>query len=150
MQALFEFDQTDHELDDILHRVAHPTQVTDPQTGAPLPVDEDDDDTGDAIPPNVANRAIRLAHGVIEHMEAIDPHIASAAPAFPITQLAAIDRCVLRLAIYELTVTPDEVPYKVVINEAVEIAKRYGGDRSGSFVNGVLGTIVRRTTPAQQ
>jgi len=149
MQALFEYDQTDHDLDDILHRLEHPTPVLDPVTGAPLPQDEEEeDDADDAIPPNVAKRATRLARGVLEHLESIDPHIAEAAPAFPIAQLAAIDRCVLRLAVYELTETAGEVPYKVAINEAVEIAKRFGGDRSGSFVNGVLGTIVRRTIQA--
>jgi N utilization substance protein B len=66
-----------------------------------------------------------------------------AAPAFPIAQLPAVDRTVLRLAIYELLEERD-VPPKAAINEAVELAKRFGGDNSGRFVNGVLGTVVDR------
>ena len=67
----------------------------------------------------------------------------AAAPAFPVAQLPAIDRNVLRLAIYELLRETD-VPPKAAINEAVELAKRFGGDNSGRFVNGVLGTIAAR------
>jgi N utilization substance protein B len=75
--------------------------------------------------------------------DVIDPHIAAAAPAFPVDQLPAIDRNVLRLAIYELLRETD-VPVKAAINEAVELAKRFGGDSSGRFVNGVLGTVAER------
>jgi N utilization substance protein B len=63
-----------------------------------------------------------------------------------VDQLAIVDRNVLRLAIYELYYMPD-VPYKVAINEAVEIAKRFGGPNSGKFVNGVLGTVSRQLPP---
>lgn len=121
MQALYEHDLTGHELDDILER---------------LQADEEDED----MPPQVAERVVRLVRGVADHQSDLDPHIAKAAPQFPIPQLAAVDRNVLRLAVYELHYVPD-VPYKVVINEAVEIAKRFGGPNSGRFVNGVLGTI---------
>jgi N utilization substance protein B len=123
MQVLYEHDLTQHELDEILER---------------LTTDEDEE-----VPTPVAQRVVQLVRGVAAHQEELDPHIASAAPQFPIPQLAAVDRNVLRLAVYELYHAPD-VPYKVVINEAVEIAKRFGGPTSGRFVNGVLGTIVDR------
>lgn len=85
----------------------------------------------------------RLARGVQEHLDEIDPHILAAAPAFPIPQLAMVDRAAMRIAIYELLHETD-VPFKAVINEAVEIAKHYGGPNSGKFVNGVLRTISER------
>ena len=72
----------------------------------------------------------------------IDREIGLAAPAFPIEQLSPVDRNALRIAIFELRYT--DVPVKVAINEAVELAKRFGGESSGRFVNGVLGTVVDR------
>ena len=72
--------------------------------------------------------------------EAIDHRLAAVAPAFPIDQMATTDRVALELATYELLLQRD-TPVKVVINEAVELAKTYGGENSGRFVNGVLGTI---------
>jgi N utilization substance protein B len=84
-----------------------------------------------------------LVRGVRSDSERIDGHIAAAAPAFPVAQLAAVDRNVLRVAIFELLNHAD-VPPKVAINEAIDLAKRYGGDNSGKFVNGVLGTVFTR------
>jgi transcription antitermination factor NusB len=89
----------------------------------------------------------RLARGVATHQAEIDPHITEAAPAFPIPQLANVDRAVLRIAIFELLHEKD-VPFKVAINEAVEIAKHFGGPNSGKFVNGVLRTISERINAA--
>lgn len=85
-------------------------------------------------------RTVKLARGVETHRADIDPYIEKAAPAFPIPQLASIDRGVLRIAVYELLFEP-KVPFKAAINEGVEIAKQYGGPNSGRFVNGVLRTI---------
>jgi N utilization substance protein B len=150
MQALFEYDQTDHDIEDILSRIEDPKPALDPDAEAPSGEDEIEESDTDFIPPQVARRAVSLVRGVLEHLPQIDPHIEKAAPQFPIGQLAAIDRCVLRLAVYELTERAEDVPFKVVINEAVEIAKRYGGDRSGSFVNGVLGTVARSVVPAKK
>lgn len=82
----------------------------------------------------------RLITGILAEREQIDQQIAEAAPAFPVEQLPAVDRNILRIAIYELTRESD-VPMKAAINEAVEIAKQFGGENSGKFVNGVLGTI---------
>ena len=86
----------------------------------------------------------RLAKGIVEHLSEIDKIIEQAAPEWPINQIAMVDRAVLRLGIYELLFGKrDEVPPKVAINEAIELAKSFGGDASGKFVNGVLGTIYR-------
>lgn len=92
---------------------------------------------------DMLKRAERLSRGVRANLETIDPYIEQAAPAFPLPQLASIDRTVLRLAIYEVLEEAD-VPYKVAINEAVDIAKEFGGPNSGKFVNGVLRTISDR------
>ncbi len=85
-------------------------------------------------------RTVRLARGVEANRPVIDPSIEKAAPAFPISQIASIDRAVLRIAVYQLLFEP-EVPFKAAINEGVDIAKQYGGPNSGKFVNGVLRTI---------
>lgn len=86
----------------------------------------------------------RLVHGVISHLPEIDKVIRKAAPEWPLNQIASIDRNVLRLGISELFYSnKKEVPPKVAINEAIEIAKNYGGPNSPKFVNGVLGTVYR-------
>lgn len=85
----------------------------------------------------------RLAHGVIDQLEALDAAIQPIAPDWPIEQIARIDRTILRMGLYELLHLADIVPPKVVINEAVELAKAFGSDNSSKFVNGVLGTAFR-------
>jgi N utilization substance protein B len=147
MQSLYERDLTDHELDEILARIRGETVA--PLTESALASMEDDENDVEDIPQPVAERAIALIEGVLGHQGEIDPMIEKAAPQFPIPQIAAIDRNVLRLAIYELHHSLD-VPYKVVINEAVEIAKRFGGPSSGRFVNGVLGTISKTLPDARK
>jgi len=85
-----------------------------------------------------------LVHGVLEHVETIDKIIEKAAPEWPIAQIAMVDRNILRLGLFELLYGDrDAVPPKVAINEAIELAKSFGGESSGRFVNGVLGTIYR-------
>jgi len=85
-----------------------------------------------------------LIKGVLKNQEKIDAIIAETAPEWPLEQINLIDRNVLRLGIYELLFgNHDEVPPKVAINEAIELAKSFGGETSGKFVNGVLGTIYR-------
>ncbi|MDP9212130.1 MAG: transcription antitermination factor NusB [bacterium] len=84
----------------------------------------------------------QAAAGLVKHRKKIDGLIVKHAPEWPLDQIAAIDRAVLRLGIYEVLFS-DGVPPKVAINEAVEIAKAFGGENSGSFVNGVLGTVYR-------
>lgn len=128
LQILFEVDLTAHDLMEVLAR-----------TFADQPP-----------PPETRRYVERLVVGTLTDQEEIDRYVFAAAPAFPVAQLPSIDRNVLRIAIYELLRQPD-VPPKVAINEAVELAKRFGGDNSGRFVNGVLGTVVdvigRNPTP---
>lgn len=82
-----------------------------------------------------------LVAGVADQGEAIDDVIRRYAPAFPLTDMAPVDRNVLRLAIYEVLFDNRRAPLRVAINEAVEIAKGYGSESSGRFVNGVLGAV---------
>ena len=84
-----------------------------------------------------------LFRGVIENQERLDSLIGRYAPEWPVDQIAIIDRNVLRIAIYEILMGED-TPVKVAINEAVELAKQFGSDSSGRFVNGVLGTLVAK------
>jgi len=87
----------------------------------------------------------KMINGVVEHMPEIDKIIGSSAMQWPFDQIALVDRNVLRIGVYELLYADrEEVPYKVAINEAVELAKNYGGINSGRFVNGVLGTIFKQ------
>jgi len=81
--------------------------------------------------------------GVLKHVGEIDELIEETAPEWPLDQITMVDRNVLRLGIYELAYT-DDIPPKVAINEAIELAKTFGGKSSGKFVNGVLGTIYRK------
>lgn len=83
-----------------------------------------------------------LIKGVMEHMDDIDATIVHYAPEWPLEQITIVDRNVLRLGVYELKFSQD-VPPKVAINEAIEVAKGFGGESSGKFVNGVLGAIFR-------
>ena len=82
-----------------------------------------------------------LVYGVGRYLEDIDDTIRHYASAFPLEDMAAVDRNVLRLAIYEVLFDTGPAPLRVAINEAVEIAKGYGSESSGRFVNGVLGAV---------
>ena len=87
-----------------------------------------------------ANFTRELVSGVIQNKEKIDEHIQRFAPAWPIEQIPAVDKNILRLAIFEILLD-NKVPVKVAINEAVELAKTFGSDNSSKFVNGVLGSV---------
>lgn len=118
LQILYEADVAEHEATDVMRRY-----------------------TSDLSLPQPVRRYVeRLVTGVLEEREQIDREIAAAAPAFPVVQLPAVDANILRIAIYEL-MNERDVPLKAAINEAVELAKRFGGENSSRFVNGVLGTI---------
>ncbi|MBI2798633.1 transcription antitermination factor NusB [Candidatus Saccharibacteria bacterium] len=85
-----------------------------------------------------------LVRGTIRDQKKIDDIITPAAPEWPIEQIAKVDKAILRMSIYELMLKRD-VPPKVAINEAVELAKAFGGENSSKFINGVLGTIYRKS-----
>lgn len=80
---------------------------------------------------------------ISRHMMEIDPIIEESAPQFPINKISKIDAAILRLAVYELLFEKKE-PEKVIIDEAIELAKEYGGDKSPKFINGVLGNVVKK------
>ncbi len=92
------------------------------------------------LPEENATFVRELDSGVIQNREEIDQNINNFAPAWPVVQIPIIDRNILRLAIFEILLD-NKVPVKVVINEAVELAKTFGSDSSARFVNGVLGSV---------
>ncbi len=119
LQALYEIDTATHDVDEVLQRYLGNAQM----------------------PDNTRRFIERLVRGVLDEAERLDAIIARTAPAWPVPQLPAVDRTVLRMALWELLIERD-VPVKAAINEAVELAKRFGSDNSSRFVNGVLGTVV--------
>ncbi|MFH1451497.1 MAG: transcription antitermination factor NusB [bacterium] len=93
----------------------------------------------------------QLVKEVLSHIEQINKVIIASAPEWPLEQIPMVDRNVLRLGLYELLYgNKEEVPPKVAINEAIELAKGFGGENSGKFVNGVLGTIYREISSEEK
>lgn len=85
----------------------------------------------------------RLAEGAAKTVDELDTVLQPIAPEWPLSQIARMDHAVLQLSLYEL-LSETDVPPKVVINEAVELAKAFGGENSSKFINGVLGTALRK------
>jgi transcription antitermination protein NusB len=86
----------------------------------------------------------QLVTGTIQHIDEINKIIEKAAPEWPLDQITIVDRNVLRIGLFELLFgSKEEVPPKVAINEAIELAKTFGGESSGKFINGVLGTVYK-------
>lgn len=90
-----------------------------------------------------------LIEGVMENREEIDKYITKYATEWPLDQITIVDRNILRIGVYELMFNPD-IPAKVAINEAIEIAKTFGNESSGKFVNGVLGAIYKDVLKAEE
>ncbi|MCZ2828169.1 transcription antitermination factor NusB [Modestobacter sp. VKM Ac-2986] len=103
------------------------------------------DRVADGNPP-VPDHAVRLVEGVVEQQTRIDELIEAHASGWSLDRLPDVDRAILRMAVYEL-LWVDDVPDAVVIDEAVELAKTLSTDDSPSYVNGVLGGIVRAEIP---
>jgi N utilization substance protein B len=118
LQALYEIDTAKHRADKVLDRLL----------------------SEENLPAENASFVQDLVTGVIQNKDRIDQNIKNFAPAWPIEQIPIIDRNILRLAIFEILID-NKVPVKVAINEAVELAKTFGADRSSKFVNGVLGSV---------
>jgi N utilization substance protein B len=118
MQALYEVDSVGHEMEAVVSRLLARGRLSEEN----------------------AAFTRELVGGVIQNREEIDYNIQSFAPAWPIEQIPVVDRNILRLAIFEILLD-NKVPVKVVINEAVELAKMFGSDNSYKFVNGVLGSV---------
>lgn len=91
----------------------------------------------------------KLVKGVVDNIEEIDNYIATYAPQWPIEQITNVDRNILRVGIFEL-IFDQNIPAKVAINEAIEIGKTFGGESSGTFINGVLGSIYAKIGPMEK
>jgi len=91
----------------------------------------------------------RLVDGIKQKQAEIDEILQPLAPDWPIDQIARMDRIILRIGAYELLFEAENIPAKVVINEAVELAKGFGGENSSKFINGVLGSLLRANSPDQ-
>lgn len=127
LQTLYEFDFRENAGDD--------TVDLDEILGRNLERYEDTIDDKDFVD--------KLVHGAGSKLRELDETIQPIAPEWPLDQISRIDLTILRLALFELLHLQDLVPPKVAINEAVELAKAFGGDNSSKFVNGVLGTAYR-------
>lgn len=90
-----------------------------------------------------------LVNGVTAAIADLDSRLQPLAPDWPIEQIARIDRTILRMGLYELVYCSNDVPARVAINEAVELAKSFGSDNSSKFINGVLGTAYRMLGESQ-
>jgi len=118
LQSLYEADTTGHDAAETLERLLEGSDATD----------------------EVKTFARELVGGAVTERQRLDDVIAQVAPAWPIEQMATIDRNILRLAILEILLN-NRTPVKAAINEAVELAKSFGSDNSAKFVNGVLGSV---------
>jgi len=118
LQALYEVDSAGHGAEEVLNRLLAEEKLS--------------EENADFIR--------ELVKGVLQNKEKIDKNIQGFARAWPIEQIPVVDRNILRLAIFEILLD-NKVPVKVAINEAVELAKRFGSDNSSKFVNGVLGSV---------
>jgi len=124
LQAMYEFDASGHPAQTALERLLNePRRV-----------------------PEVSKFARELVNGTISNLEKIDKTIGALAPAWPLAQTPLVDRNILRLAMFEMQYNCTTPP-KVVINEAVELAKTYGSESSSRFVNGVLGALMDADRP---
>ena len=123
LQALYEINSAGHDAEEVVSRFLNKEGLSEEN----------------------ANFTRELVSGVIQNKEKIDLSIQSLAPAWPIEQLSVVDRNILRLAMFEILLD-NKVPVKIAINEAVELAKRFGSDSSSRFVNGVLGSVSTLTS----
>lgn len=118
LQALYELDCTKHKVEEVLARLR----------------------AGETLTQEARSFSEELVKGVLQNKSELDALIKKFAPAFPPEQMSIIDRNILRLAIFEI-LFDDKTPFKVAINEAVELAKEFGSDSSPRLINGVLGSI---------
>ena len=122
LQTLCEVDSVAHTLDDVLVQRRETQEFSD----------------------SAIQFLVHVTTGVLENIQRIDNIIIEFAPSWPISQMAIVDRNLLRMAIFEMAMW-GETPPKVAINEAVELAKAFGSESSPKFVNGVLGSVMETT-----
>lgn len=118
LQVLYELDSVKHKPEDSLNHILSRVEVSE----------------------DVIAFSKELVEGVVLNLQQLDQNIRDFAPAWPLDQISFIDRNILRLAIYEI-LHDNQIPVKVAINEAVELAKTYGSNNSSRFINGVLGSV---------
>ncbi len=133
VEALYEADASGHEPEAVFKRRLAELVDEEPDLGNPGP----------------SGYGVGAARGVTRRMEELDTYIQDAATQYPVDTLAVVDRNILRLAIWEL-LSDGASPAAAVVNEAVELAHRYGGETSPAFVNGVLRTISARIIAARE
>jgi N utilization substance protein B len=126
LQALYEIDSVRHPPEAVLQRIL---------------------EQNDQLSPEAVDFLEQLVWGTLSATERLDQMVAECASEWPVDELALIDRNILRMALWELVIS-GETPVKVAINEAVELAKRFGSDSSPRFINGVLGTLASRELKA--
>jgi N utilization substance protein B len=126
LQALYELDCTKHKVEETSARLRAKEKLTQ----------------------EALSFSEALVKGVLQHKSELDALIKKFAPAFPVEQMPIIDRNILRLAIFEILFS-DKTPSKVAINEAIELAKEFGGDSSPRLINGVLGSITTERSVKQ-
>ena len=132
LQSLFEWSLNSINIEEILNRNANDyVQIDTPE------------ENRSKVDSQLANL---IVNGVTENLDSIDTIIQNSAPEWPLSQIAKVDLEILRIAIFELCMAKN-VPPKVAIDEAVELAKEFGGENSSKFVNGVLGTVVKKMIP---
>ncbi len=118
LQALYELDSTRHSVADVMAARLEEEPLAD----------------------DLLHFTYTLVNGVLDHKARLDVVIQEYAPEWPLSQMAVVDRNILRMAIYEFAILK-ETPIRVAINEAIELAKDYGSDSASRFINGVLGTL---------
>lgn len=126
LQALYELDCTKHKVEETSARLR----------------------AGETLTQEALSFSEELVKGVLHHKSELDALIERLAPAFPVEQMPIIDRNILRLAIFEILFSK-ATPFKVAINEAIELAKDYGSDSSPRLINGILGSITTGTGTVQ-
>ena len=121
LQALYELDCTRHKAEETSARLR----------------------AGETLTQEALDFSEELVKGVLQHKSELDALIKKFAPAFPVEQMSIVDKGILRLAIFEILFS-DKTPFKVAINEAIELAKDFGSDSSPRLVNGILGSIASK------
>lgn len=127
LQSLFQMDFNDCPIEKAL-------------TGA---IAELEDNTGSKFPKSSADFAAALVAGTKENIEAIDEKISLHLKDWKLSRMSGIDRNIIRLAVYELMFSPSELAPSIPINEAIDLAKKYGSDDSARFVNGILDSMIK-------
>ncbi len=135
LQTLFEWSFNSTDIEDLVERDLNTYSEMALPAKSSLNVDKD--------------LAIFITKGVTENLDDIDKIVESSAPEWPLSQIAKVDLEILRIAIFELYIAKN-VPPKVAIDEAVELAKSFGGENSSKFINGVLGTVVKQLMPSEE